>query len=208
VKFDKFIEHIHPARIPAERIRISATFCLGGVSFFLFITLGVTGLLLTVYYLPSPEGARAGLHDLTYVVPFGWLIRSLHFWAGQLLIVTILLHTLRVVSARAYLPPRQTNWLIGVALLLTTFGLDFSGYVLLWDAQTFWAAQVMSHLVGLVPLVGPELQQILLGGPELNASGLLRFYAFHCFFGPVLCLILIMYHFWRVRRDGKLGQPL
>jgi len=114
----------------------------------------------------------------------------------------------RVVAARAYLPPRQTNWLIGLALLLTTVGLDFSGYVLRWDSQTFWAAQVMSNLVGQMPLCGQALQQILLGGPQINESGLLRFYAFHCFFGPVLCLALIMYHFWRVRRDGKLGQSL
>ena len=208
MKFDKFIEHIHPAKISADRIRISSTFCLGGAAFFLFMTLGVTGLLLAVYYLPSAEGSRAALHDLTYVIPFGWLIRSLHFWAGQLMLAALLLHTVRVVAARAYLPPRQTNWLIGLALLLTTVGLDFSGYVLRWDSQTFWAAQVMSHLLGLVPLGGRELQHILLGGPQITESGLLRFYAFHCFFGPVLCLALIMYHFWRVRRDGKLGQSL
>ena len=208
MKFVTFLEHIHPSKISAHRIRISSTFCLGGAAFFLFIILGFTGLLLAVYYLPSAAGSRVGLHDLTYVIPFGRLIRSLHFWAGQLMLVAILLHTLRVVAARAYLPPRQTNWLIGVILFLTSFGLDFSGYVLRWDSQTIWAAQVMSQLLGRVPLVGPELQQILLGGPQLTESGLLRFYAFHCLFGPILCLGLIMYHFWRVRRDGKLSQPL
>ncbi len=208
MKFDKFVEHIHPAKIPAERIRFRATFCLGGAAFFLFITLGITGLLLAVYYLPSAAGSRTGLHDLTHVIPFGWFIRALHFWAGQLMVVALLLHTARVVAARAYLPPRQANWLVGVALFLTTVGLDFSGYVLRWDSQTFWAAQVMSHLLGLVPLVGRELQQILLGGPQITETGLLRFYAFHCLFGPVLCIFLIMYHFWRVRRDGKLDQVL
>jgi quinol-cytochrome oxidoreductase complex cytochrome b subunit len=208
VKFDKFIEHIHPARIPAKRIRFTSTFCLGGAAFFLFIALGVTGLLLAVYYLPSAAGSRAGLHDLTFVIPFGWLIRSLHFWAGQLMLAALLLHTVRVVATRAYLPPRQTNWLIGLALLLTTAGLDFSGYVLRWDSQTFWAAQVMSQLLGLVPVVGRELQHLLLGGPQITESGLLRFYAFHCLFGPALCLALIMYHFWRVRHDGKLDQIL
>jgi quinol-cytochrome oxidoreductase complex cytochrome b subunit len=145
---------------------------------------------------------------LTHVIPFGWFIRSLHFWAGQLMLVAILLHAVRVVAARAYLPPRQTNWLIGVALLLTTVGLDFSGYVLRWDSQTFWAAQVMSQLLAQVPLCGRELQQILLGGPQINEAGLLRFYAFHCLIGPAFCLSLIMYHFWRVRRDGKLGRSL
>jgi quinol-cytochrome oxidoreductase complex cytochrome b subunit len=208
VKFDTFLEHIHPAKISEERIRISSTFCLGGTAFFLFLTLGATGLLLAVFYLPSAEGARVGLHDLAQVIPFGWLIRSLHFWAGQLMLVALLLHMGRVVAARAYLPPRQVNWLIGVALLLTSFGLDFSGYVLRWDSQTFWAAQVMSQLLGRVPLLGPGLQQLLLGGPQMTESGLLRFYAFHCLLGPMLCLSLIIYHFWRVRRDGKLGQSL
>ncbi|MGO9176167.1 MAG: cytochrome b N-terminal domain-containing protein, partial [Desulfobaccales bacterium] len=172
MRFDKFLEHLHPAKISEDRIRISSTFCLGGAAFFLFITLGVTGLLLAIYYLPSAEGAKMGLHDLTYVIPFGWLIRSLHFWAGQLMLVVMLLHTMRVVAARAYLPPRQGNWLIGVALLLISGGLDFSGYVLRWDSQTFWAAQVMSQLLDRVPLCGHELQQILLGGPQITESGL------------------------------------
>ena len=105
MRFDKFLEHLHPAKISEDRIRISSTFCLGGAAFFLFITLGVTGLLLAIYYLPSAEGAKMGLHDLTYVIPFGWLIRSLHFWAGQLMLVVMLLHTMRVVAARALPTP-------------------------------------------------------------------------------------------------------
>ena len=124
VRFDKFIEHIHPAKISADRIRISSTFCLGGAAFFVFMILGVTGLLLAVYYLPSAEGSRAALHDLTCMIPFGWLIRSLHFWAGQLMLVALLLHTVAGRDA-ADLPPRQTNWLIGLALLLTTVGSIF-----------------------------------------------------------------------------------
>jgi quinol-cytochrome oxidoreductase complex cytochrome b subunit len=208
MRLDNFIGHIHPVKLSEERVRISSTFCLGGAAFFLFIVLGVSGLLLALYYLPTAEGARAGIHDLDYVIPFGRLMRSVHFWAGQLMVGAVLLHIARVVSAGAYLHPRHLNWLVGMTLFILTAGLDFSGYVLRWDAQTFWAAQVVSHLLGEVPLIGGGLQQLVVGGPEISEIGLLRFYVIHCLIGPTLASALIMYHFWRVRRDGRLGQPL
>jgi quinol-cytochrome oxidoreductase complex cytochrome b subunit len=208
MKLDNFIGHIHPAKLSEDRVRISATFCLGGAAFFLFIVLGITGLLLAVYYLPTAEGARAGIHDLDHVIPFGGLIRSVHFWAGQLMFGAVLLHICRVVAAGAYLPPRRFNWLVGMVLLILTACLDFSGYILRWDAQTFWAAQVMSHLLGEVPLLGKGLQMLVLGGPDISEVGLLRLYVIHCLMAPSLAFSLIMYHFWRVRRDGRLGQPL
>lgn len=208
MKTDNFVGHIHPYRLSEDRIHIGATFCLGGAAFFLFLVLVITGLLLAVYYLPSTEGARSGIHDLDHVIPFGWLIRSLHFWAGQLMVVAVALHTVRVVVSGVYLPPRRFNWVVGVFLLLMTAGLDFTGYILRWDAQTFWAAQVMSHMLGMVPLAGRGFQLVFLGGPEITDTGLLRLYVMHCLIGPSLALVLIMYHFWRVRRDGRLTQPL
>lgn len=208
MKLENFIGHIHPVKISEDRVRIGATFCMGGTAFFLFLTLGISGLLLAIYYLPTAEGAQAGIHDLDYVIPYGRLIRSIHFWAGQLMVVAVLLHTARVVAAKAYLPPRRANWLVGTALFLLTVGLDFSGYVLRWDAQTFWAAQIASHIMGEVPLLGSGLQQLFFGGIEVSETGLLRFYVIHCLIGPSLAMALIMYHFWRVRRDGRLGQSL
>ena len=199
---------MHPVRLPEERIRIKETFCLGGTAFFLFLVLGISGFLLAFYYVPTAEGARAGIHDLDYVIPFGRLVRSIHFWAGQLMFGAVLLHTCRVVASGAYMPPRHFNWLVGISLFLLTAGLDFSGYILRWDAQTYWAAQVMSHLLGEVPLFGKGLQQLVLGGPEVSEIGLLRFYVLHCLAGPGLALALILYHFWRVRRDGRLLQGL
>jgi len=208
VRLDSFLEHIHPARLSADRIRIRATFCLGGVAFFFFMALILTGLLLAVYYLPTPEGAREGLHDLNYVIPFGRLVRSVHFWAGQLMLLAVLSHMARVVAARAYMPPRHLNWLVGVGLLVLVAVLDFSGYVLRWDSQSFWAAQVMTQLLGQVPAVGDALQQLLVGGPRMGEAGLLRFYVLHCLAGPALLLALIFYHFWRVRKDGRAKQAL
>jgi len=207
MRLDNFLGHIHPVKLSEERVRISSTFCLGGAAFFLFIVLAITGLLLAVYYLPTAEGARAGIHDIDYVIPFGRLMRSIHFWAGQLMVAAVLLHAARVVAAGAYMPPKHLNWLVGMALFILTAGLDFSGYVLRWDAQTFWAAQVVCQLLGEVPVIGCGLQQAILGGSEISEVGPLRFYVIHCMMGPGLMLAFVMYHFWRVRRDGKLGQP-
>jgi quinol-cytochrome oxidoreductase complex cytochrome b subunit len=208
MKLDNFVGHIHPVKISEERVRIGTTFCLGGAAFFLFIVLGISGLLLAVYYLPTAAGARAGIHDLDHVIPFGWLMRSIHFWAGQLMVAALLLHSARVVAAGAYMPPKHLNWLVGIILFILTAGLDFSGYVLRWDAQTFWAAQVVCQLLGQVPIIGSVLQRVFAGGSEISEVGLLRFYVIHCLIGPSLALAFIMYHFWRVRRDGRLGQLL
>jgi quinol-cytochrome oxidoreductase complex cytochrome b subunit len=208
MRLDNFLGHIHPVKLSEERVRISSTFCLGGAAFFLFIVLVVTGLLLAVYYLPTAEGVRAGIHDIDYVIPFGNLVRSIHFWAGQLMVAAVLLHTARVVAAGAYMPPKHLNWLVGIALFILTAGLDFSGYVLRWDARTFWAAQVVCQLLGEVPVVGSGLQQTFLGGSEISEVGLLRFYVIHCMIAPGFVLALVMYHFWRVRRDGRHDQSL
>jgi cytochrome b6 len=208
MKLDSFIEHIHPARLSAKQIRIRSTFCLGGSAFFLFIVLGVSGLLLSFYYVPTPDGVRTSLHELDQLVPFGGFIRSFHFWAGQLMLAALALHTVRVVASQSYLPPRHMNWLVGLALFMLTLALLFSGYVLRWDGQTFWAAEVLSGLLSRVPVVGAFLRDIIMGGHKLGGAGLLRFYVFHCMAGPAFVSILVMYHFWRIRRDGRGGLPL
>jgi quinol-cytochrome oxidoreductase complex cytochrome b subunit len=208
MKLDSFIEHIHPARLSAAQIRIRSTFCLGGLAFFLFIVLGFSGLLLSFYYLPTIDGAGATLHELDQLVPFGRFVRSFHFWAGQLMVAAVALHIVRVVAAQAYLPPKHLNWLVGVILFVLTVALDFSGYVLRWDDQTVWAAQIVCGLAGLVPVLGSHLQSLLLGGSQVGETTLLRFYVLHCMAGPALTSVLVLYHFWRIRQDGKLGRSL
>jgi quinol-cytochrome oxidoreductase complex cytochrome b subunit len=203
MRFGSFLAHIHPRRLNADRIRFRSTLCLGGSAFFFFITLCATGVLLAFYYLPTASGARNGILDIDHAVPFGWLIRSVHYWSGQLMLISLILHTLRVIAAKAYIPPKRANWLIGIALFGLTLFLDFSGYILRWDTRGILAGNVMAHLLGIVPILGRELQNLILGGPDLGEASLLRIYVLHCLVCPGTSFALIAYHFWRIRIDGR-----
>ena len=158
-----FLEHIHPPRIPPERIRFSATFCLGGLSFLLFLVLGGTGVVLMFSYTPTPDGAAAFFAQEAGDLPFAWFFRRLHFLAGQAMVITLLLHLARVLATRAYLPPRSANWLVGLGLLLLVLALDLSGYVLRWDAATQGAATVAAGVLGEIPAVGPLFKRPAIG---------------------------------------------
>jgi quinol-cytochrome oxidoreductase complex cytochrome b subunit len=205
---DSFWKHLHPASLTTEAIRFTHTFCLGGLTFLLFLLLVLTGLLLLFYYWPLPERAYLAITNLTFVIPYGRFIRSLHFWAGQLMVVTLVLHTVRVFYYRAYRPPRQMNWLVGLGLLILTLVLDFTGYALRWDADTYTATLVGTQLLKEIPLIGPALHTLVVGGPQIGDTTLLRFYVLHGFLLPGLLLFLAFYHFWRVRKDGLAGKPL
>jgi quinol-cytochrome oxidoreductase complex cytochrome b subunit len=205
---DSFWKHLHPASLTAEAIRFSHTFCLGGLTFLLFLILGLTGLLLLFYYWPLPEKAYLSITNLTFVIPYGGFIRGLHYWAGQLMVVTLSLHMVRVFYYRAYRPPRQMNWLVGLGLLVLTLVLDFTGYTLRWDADTYAATLVGTQLLKEFPLIGPALHTLVVGGHQIGEATLLRFYVLHCFLLPGMLLFLAFYHFWRVRKDGLAGKPL
>lgn len=205
---DSFWKHLHPASLTSEAIRITRTFCLGGLTFLLFLLLGLTGLLLLFYYWPLPDKAYLSITNLTFVIPYGRFIRHLHFWAGQLMVVTLSLHMIRVFFYRAYRPPRQLNWLVGLGLLLLTLILDFTGYALRWDADTYAATLVGTQLLKGVPLFGPGLHHLMVGGPQIGDTTLLRFYVLHVFLLPGVLLFLAFYHFWRVRKDGLANRPL
>ena len=198
-----FLEHLHPPRIPPERIRFSATFCLGGLSFLLFLVLGATGVVLMFSYVPTPQGAAAFFAQEAGDLPFAWFVRRLHFLAGQAMVIILFLHMARVLVSKAYLPPRAGNWLVGLLLLGLTLALDLSGYVLRWDAATQSAATVAAGVVGSIPWVGELFQRLLLGGISLSEASLLRFYVLHCLALPAVALVACLYHFWRIRKDGR-----
>ena len=205
---DSFWKHLHPLKLPPESIRFSYTFCLGGSTFFLFFLLILTGILLAFYYLPIQDRAYPSITRITYLVPYGGFLRTLHYWSGQLMVLALILHMIRVFYYRAYRPPRQLNWWVGLCLFLSTLVIDFSGYVLRWDADTFAALQVATQLVREIPLLGKPLYILFVGGPEIGALTAIRFYLFHCLILPGLMILLIFYHFWRVRKDGLAGRPL
>ncbi len=201
-----FFYHLHPPTLPKRESSLRYTLGLGGISVLLFLVLAATGLLLTFFYIPTPDRAAESIQIITYQVPFGWLVRNLHYWAAQWMIIVVALHMLRVIFTGAYKLPRQTNYVIGMALLVGTLLLDFTGYVLRWDDGTHWALVVGTNLVKDVPLVGHTLYQIIVGGTQIGEATTVRFYGWHLFGLALPALILIVWHGFKVRRDGGISH--
>lgn len=200
-----FFYHLHPPTIPAREARFNYTFGLGGISLLLFLTLGVTGLLEMFLYVPNPEGAHESVRQITYLAPSGWLLRNIHFWAGQLMVGAVVLHMARVIFSGGY-KARRVNWLIGVALLFLTLLFDFTGYVLRWDQDTVWAFLVGTNLLKAIPGAGPALYRFVVGGEAIGPAALLRFYTWHVLGLVLLTATMVSWHIFRVRRDGGISH--
>jgi quinol-cytochrome oxidoreductase complex cytochrome b subunit len=202
-----FYDHLHPPTIPAAQGKFRYTLAAGGLAVFLALVIGFTGILVTFFYIPTPDQAAKSVQQLTFLVPFGWLVRNLHYWSAQLLILVAALHLLRVVFTGAYLPPRRLNYLLGLSLLVTCLLLDFSGYVLRWDEGVHWALVAGTNLVRSIPVIGEGLYSTLVGGSQIGATTLIRFYAWHLFGLTLLVIIIGVWHIFRVRRDGGIAVP-
>ncbi len=200
--------HLHPTRIHRTHVKITHTYCLGGLSFFMFLGLTVTGVLLMFYYVPSVERAYQDIQALETNVRFGQLLRNLHRWMAHAMIILVLLHMMRVFYTGAYKPPREFNWVIGVLLFILTLLLSFTGYLLPWDQLAFWAVTVGTTMIGSAPVMGDESKFLLLGGFEVGPAALIRFYTLHVIALPLVISVFMAVHFWRVRRDGGLARPL
>ena len=174
-------------------------FCLGGTPLMLFCLLAVTGILLTFYYVPYPSHAYQSVSHITYQVRMGWFIRGIHQGAAQLMIVTVLLHMIRVFGTRAYRKPRELNWVMGVALFMTTLTFAFTGYSLVYDQLSYWATTIGTNMIAALPLIGKPLLYLLRGGPEVNPNTLTRFYNFHFGVLPTLMTLLLVAHIAFVR---------
>ena len=200
--------HLHPTRIHRTHVKITHTYCLGGLSFFMFLGLTVTGVLLMFYYVPSVERAYQDIQELETNVRFGQLLRNLHRWMAHAMIILVLLHMMRVFYTGAYKPPREFNWVVGVVLFILTLLLSFTGYLLPWDQLAFWAITVGTTMVGSAPVLGDESKFLLLGGFSVGPNALIRFYTLHVIGLPLVISVFLAVHFWRVRRDGGLARPL
>jgi quinol-cytochrome oxidoreductase complex cytochrome b subunit len=214
--------HLHPITIPRHALKVHYTFCLGGLTFFLFLVETVTGVLLMFYYRPVPEHAYVDMKTLEHAVSFGLTLRNLHRWGAHLMVVFVMLHMLRVFLTGSYRPPREFNWVLGVVLLVLTLLLSFTGYLLPWDQLAFWAVTVGTNMAAATPLIGAEgpfhglfgttalndVRFLLLGDMKVGANALLRFYVLHCVALPLVAGILMTAHFWRVRKDGGISRPL
>lgn len=191
------------ARVPA----ISWGHTLGAATLIAALILTVTGILLTVYYVPSPTDAHESVAYINNVVPFGWLIRGLHHWAASALVVLAIAHLIRVILHGAYKYPREFTWFSGIALLLLVFAFGLTGSLLPWDQRAYWATQVRIEIFATVPVIGDWLARLLQGGEELSGLTLSRFYAAHVWLFPLLLAGLILIHLRLVVRHGISARP-
>jgi quinol---cytochrome c reductase cytochrome b subunit, bacillus type len=200
--------HLHPTRIHKTHVKITHTYCLGGLSFFLFLGLTVTGVLLMFYYVPSVERAYTDISALETNVRYGSLMRNMHRWMAHGMVLTVLLHMMRVFYTGAYKPPREFNWVVGVILLILTLLLSFTGYLLPWDQLALWAITVGTNMVGSAPVLGDSVVFVMRGGFDVGPNALIRFYTLHVIGLPLVAAIFMAVHFWRIRRDGGMARPL
>jgi len=181
-------------------------YCLGGIALVLFVILAATGIMLAVYYQPTPDAAYQSVLDISTQVQFGWWIRSIHRWSAGAMVLLVFLHMLRVFFTGAYKKPRELNWLTGVALLLITMAFGFTGYLLPWDQKAYWATKVGTDIAGSVPFIGHFLLVSLRGGEQISAATLGRFFDLHVLVLPGIILVLLLGHFFMIRRHGISGR--
>ena len=182
-------------------------FALGGTPAYLFVVQIVTGILLAMYYQPSAESAYESIRYITDEATFGWFLRSLHKWAATLMIAAMILHQMRVYFTGAYRRPRELNWMIGMALLMTTLLTGFTGYSLVFEQLSYWGATVAANISDAVPIVGSSAKQMLLGGDEYNSHTLSRFYILHAAILPTTIVLLVICHIAQVRMHGVTEFP-
>jgi cytochrome b6 len=196
--------HLFSTKVRRRMVSFSTTWYLGTLTFGTFLILVITGILLMLYYHPSVPQAYADTKDLQFVVSSGMFLRNLHRWSAHAMVFLVFAHMFKVFYRGAYRRPREFNWVIGVVLLLITLLLSYTGYLLPWDQLAFWAITVGSNIASAVPVFGNRVHFLMLGGNEVNANALLRFYVLHCVVLPLAAILFIAVHFWRIRKDGGL----
>jgi len=180
---------------------------LGSASLFLFVMQGLTGIFLTVYYTPSPDHAYDSIQYIMNDLAFGWLIRGIHHWGASLMVLVVFIHMVRVFVTASYKYPRELTWLVGVGLLLLTVGMGFTGYLLPWHQQAYWATTVGTRIAGSVPFIGDFILKVLRGGPDLSALTLQRFFSAHIWILPGLLAVLIGAHLYLIIKHGESHFP-
>ena len=182
-------------------------YTLGSATLFIATLQIVTGILLTIYYVPTPDHAYDSVIYITTQLPAGWFIRGLHHWGASAMIILTALHMLRVFFYGAYKYPREVTWLTGVVLLLVVVGFGFTGYLLPWDQKAYWATTVGTRIAGVAPGVGEWILRIMRGGDDLSAVTLARFFGAHVWVLPGALLTLIVIHMYLVIRLGITAVP-
>jgi len=202
--FGNLFLHFVPVKVREKSLRARATYYLGSFSFLLFLMLVITGILLMFYYHPAVPQAYRDMKDLRFVVSSGVFLRNLHRLGAHLMVVAVFAHMFHVFYRGGYKPPHEFNWVVGVVLLLVTLFLSYTGYLLPWDQLAFWAITVGTNIISAMPFIGNRVKFLLLGGNVVGENALLRFYVLHCVVLPLVAVLLVGIHFWRVQKDGGL----
>lgn len=201
------LESIYGAVLDRKVPKVNWWFTLGSASLFLFVMQGITGIFLTMYYVPDPQKAYDSIEYIMNGLAFGWLIRGIHHWGASLMVLVVFLHMLRTFFYGAYKYPREMTWVTGVLLMLLTLGMGFTGYLLPWNQRAYWATTVGTAIAGSVPIVGDFVLKVLRGGPDLSALTLTRFFSAHIWMFPAALAGLIGVHMYLIIRLGISHVP-
>ncbi len=219
VILNNFFLHFHGVKTHMNTLRASYTLGLGLISLFLLVIVSISGVFLMVYYSPSIEHAYNTIKDINYVVSGGLLMRNIHKWSGEAMIIFVILHMARVLYTNSYKDGRELNWVIGIVLLILTFVLNLSGYMLPWDQLSYWALvivanimqspKVITDMLGITQYFDPGgfTKELLLGGITPGKESLTRVYLLHIVLLPTFIFLFLGVHFWRIRKDGGLSKP-
>ena len=205
--YKSLVFHFRPRMVNRKTLDFTLTFGLGGMALTLILLLFFTGLLLKFHYLPFPDKAYESVIYIKNNVLFGSLVRNIHYWCANILIIVAFLHLLRVFFTSAFHSPRQFNWVIGLGLFVIILLFNFTGYLLPWDQLSFWAITICTGMMEYIPWAGKWMQTTIRGGAEVGSYTLTVFYATHTALLPIVLILIIPFHFWRVRKAGGVVDP-
>jgi quinol-cytochrome oxidoreductase complex cytochrome b subunit len=205
--FNSLLLHFRPRSVQESTLRFTLTWGLGGMAVVLVCILFATGVMLKFVYQPAPDRAYESIIHLQNNVLFGQLIRNIHHWSANILLVGVFFHFLRVFFTGAFHPPRQFNWIIGLAMFLAVLISNITGYLLPWDQLSFWAITICTGMLEYIPGIGNWFQTLIRGGSDIGPATLSVFFAIHTAVIPACLLVLMPFHFWRVRKAGGLVIP-
>jgi len=194
------VEFIRHKQVPITKM--SFWYYFGGITLFLFGVQVATGLLLLMYYVPTTDQAYESIHFIMGKVPFGWLVRSIHVWSANLMVLSAFIHLFSVFFLRAYRNPREITWVSGFMLLGLSMAFGFSGYLLPWNELAFFATKVGTDITGQIPGIGPPLLKALRGGEDVTEATLRRFFGLHVAILPGIATLMVTLHLVLIQRQG------
>jgi len=206
VRWQHDLQQIFSARVRESQLGFRVTWYLGPLTLGTFAIQILTGLLLMLYYHPSIPQGYADMKDLQFVVSSGVFLRNLHRWSAHAMVFLVFAHMAKVFYRRAFRAPKELNWVVGVCMLMLTLLLSYTGYLLPWDQLSYWGTTVGANIMSAIPVVGDKLRFVLLGGHNVNANALLRFYVLHTMILPLILILLIVVHLWRLHEDGGMYE--